>query len=178
MPISKNIDDEEDGIDDSNDETQEQTEKGDKKKLLPASHYIGEKYLWEMTEKSEPTFSKVKNNQIFTVPTTRIEIEDKLGPDQQPRFLEDEGMYIGEVMPPVMKNKNQHKLEHRILKEMSIRGQQTTQWFGTDGRLVALPNPLRKKPTRPDNLDEESCFNEPLTYFCNPTLPGTVGPNR
>ena len=86
----------------------------DKKKLLPASHYIGEKYLWEVTEKSEPFLSKNVNNQVFFAPTEKIDIVEKLGKDQQPRFLQDEGMYIG--VTPVLSNRNQNKLEHRILK--------------------------------------------------------------
>jgi hypothetical protein len=47
----------------------------------------------------------------YNVPTDRIDIEHKLGQDQQPRFLEDEGIYIGVI--PAMKNKNQNKMEHR-----------------------------------------------------------------
>ena len=55
-----------------------------------------------------------------------------------------------------------------------ILGHKSSKWFGTDGKLVALPNPLRKKPTRPINLDDDTVSsNDPLTFFCPPTLPGT-----
>ena len=54
-----------------------------------------------------------------------------------------------------------------------ILGHKSSKWFGTDGKLVALPNPLRKKPTRPINLDDDTVSsNDPLTFFCPPTLPG------
>ena len=56
-----------------------------------------------------------------------------------------------------------------------ILGHKSSKWFGTDGKLVALPNPLRKKPTRPINLDDDTVSsNDPLTFFCPPTLPGKV----
>lgn len=145
---------------------------GDKKKLLPSSHYIGEKYLWEMTEKSEPFLSSKENKQICLVPTDRVEIEQKLGSDQQPRFLEDEGMYIGVV--PAMKTKNQNKLEHRILLEQTSNQEQKSKWFGADGKLVALPTPILRRATRPAYLDDD-LVDEPLTYFCPPTLPGPDG---
>ena len=41
--------DESEGVDSANEESGQQEK--DQKKLLPASHYIGEKYMWEMTEK-------------------------------------------------------------------------------------------------------------------------------
>ena len=93
-----------------------------------------------------------------------------LGQDQQPRFLEDEGMYVGNT-PVNPKGKNQNKMEQRILKENSDRN---SAWFGTDGKLVALPNPLRKKATRPTNFNQENS-ELPMTYFCPPMLPGPDG---
>ena len=125
-----------------------------------------------MTEKVDAKISAMENNQVYIVPTTKIEIEEKIGKDQQPRFLEDEGMYIG-IKPVIPKSKNHNKMEQRILKEQN---DQPSKWFGTDGKLVALPNPLRKKPTRPANLDDDSVSsNDPLTYFCPPSLPGPDG---
>ena len=144
----------------------------DNKRLLPASHYIGEKYLWEMTEKVDPNIAALENDKVFTVPTYKVEIETKIGKDQQPRFLTDEGMYIGQT-PNVSKGKNQNKMEQRVLKEQENQGLNQSKWFGTDGKLVALPNPLRKKATRPSNLDDDLVSDQdPLTFFCPPTLPG------
>ena len=150
---------------------EEGTEEQDKKKLLPASHYIGDKYLWDMTEPSEPVHRTVgEDKTTTTVPTSRIDIEQKIGPDQQPRFLGDEGIYIGNV-PHVPKNKNQNKLEHRIL--MENEEQNNSKWFGTDGKLVALPNPIQKKATRPPNYEDYE--NDHLTFYSAPTLPSADG---
>ena len=46
----------------------------DKKNLLPASHYIGDKYLWEVTEKSEPYINEKKNDQMFIASTDKVDI--------------------------------------------------------------------------------------------------------
>ena len=124
----------------------------DKKTLLPASHYIGDKYLWDMTEPSLPEQDQRSDEQekiITIVPTSRIDIEQKIGQDQQPRFLGDEGIYMGHA-PHVSKHKNQNKLEHRVLMEKS-----NSKWFGTDGKLTALPNPIQKKATRPPNYEDQ-----------------------
>ena len=74
-----------------------------------------------MTEKVDAEMSSKENKHVYIVPTTKIEIEEKIGPDQQPRFLEDEGMYIG-IKPVIPKGKNHNKMEQRILKEQSIQG--------------------------------------------------------
>ena len=50
----------------------------DKKNLLPASHYIGDKYLWEVTEKSEPYINEKNNDQIFIASTDKVDIGMKL----------------------------------------------------------------------------------------------------
>lgn len=127
-----------------------------------------------MTEKSEPQIENKTNDQIYIVPTAKIDIESKLGPDQQPRFLEDEGMFIGQA-PNVSKGKNQNKMEHRIIMEQNCLGLQESKWFASDGKLIAMANPLRKKPTRPVDLNEDMPSSEPLTYYCQPTLPGSDG---
>ena len=168
-PPKRKQDNDPHGIDSGPEESDNR--ESDEKNLLPASHYIGDKYLWEMTEKIYPQISDKENDQIFTVPTIKIEIEDKLGQNQQPRFLEDEGMYVG-TKPVHPKGKNQNKMEQRILKEQSVKGTENCNWFGSDGKLVALPNPLSKKATRPPNYEDESNMTDPLTFFCPPTLPG------
>ena len=169
----------EEGQDDSEEEEEENDEeksKSDKVKLLPASHYIGDKYLWEMTEKSDPRIADKENDKVYVPMTSKLDIESKLGQDQQPRFLEDEGMYIG-TTPNVAKSKNQNKMEHRLLREQN-QGH-SSSWFGSDGKLSTLPNPLRKKPTRPSNVLDDDMLDdkliEPLTYFCPPALPGPDG---
>ena len=81
-----------------------------------------------MTEKVDAQISGNDNKHVYIVPTTKIEIEEKIGQDQQPRFLEDEGMYIG-IKPVISKGKNHNKMEQRILKEQSIQG---TNYYSPD----------------------------------------------
>uniref|UniRef100_A0A8C6VFN3 Coiled-coil and C2 domain containing 2A n=1 Tax=Naja naja TaxID=35670 RepID=A0A8C6VFN3_NAJNA len=62
--------------------------------------------------------------------------------NMQPRFLEDEGFYTGER--PVVSLSNQNIMENRILKQ-----EQGKKWFGDDGQILALPNPVKQSLTRP-----------------------------
>ena len=55
----------------------------------------------------------------------------------------------------------------RIFLEKSSSGGRA-KWFGEDGRLVALPDPILKRPTRPPNLDESDAPADPETFFCPP----------
>ncbi len=44
-------------------------------------------------------------------------------------------------------------------------------WFGRDGRLVALPDPTLRAPTRPEGPREDEDEDEGLSVFCPPNLP-------
>ena len=43
-----------------------------------------------------------------------------------------------------------------IQKKDHVAGARHNPWFGQDGRLVALPNPIQRKATRPPVLDDSS----------------------
>ncbi|KAM9677470.1 coiled-coil and C2 domain-containing protein 2A isoform 2-T2 [Trichechus inunguis] len=79
----------------------------------------------------------------LTVPTYK-----KLPENVQPRFLEDEGLYTGER--PEVPHTNQNIMENRLLTQEPGRG-----WFGDDGRILALPNPIKAFPTRSPVLNRE-----------------------
>ncbi|XP_076992550.1 coiled-coil and C2 domain-containing protein 2A isoform X2 [Tamandua tetradactyla] len=79
----------------------------------------------------------------LTVPTYK-----KLPENVQPRFLEDEGLYIGER--PMVLRSNQNIMENRLLTQEPGR-----RWFGDDGRILALPNPIKPFPSRPPVLTQE-----------------------
>ncbi|XP_040413141.1 coiled-coil and C2 domain-containing protein 2A isoform X3 [Cygnus olor] len=73
----------------------------------------------------------------LTVPTSQ-----KMPGNVQPRYLEDEGLYTGER--PFVAPSNQNILENRILRQ-----EQGKEWFGDDGKILALPNPIKQSSTRP-----------------------------
>lgn len=103
---------------------------------------------------------------LATVPTSI-----KLPENVKPRYPEDEGLYVGE-RPPVSRS-NENMLENRVLKteEVMTRPNGVTcwpgpdlkkltteivfsflkgkRWFGDDGRIMALPNPIKESSTRP-----------------------------
>ncbi|XP_069924157.1 coiled-coil and C2 domain-containing protein 2A isoform X8 [Oryctolagus cuniculus] len=76
----------------------------------------------------------------LTVPTYK-----KLPENVQPRFLEDEGLYIG-ARPEVARTTG-NIMENRLLVQEPERG-----WFGDDGRILALPSPIKPFPSRPPVL--------------------------
>uniref|UniRef100_A0A4W5ML41 Coiled-coil and C2 domain containing 2A n=1 Tax=Hucho hucho TaxID=62062 RepID=A0A4W5ML41_9TELE len=76
-------------------------------------------------------------NEFLFTPTS-----SKVPENMQPRYLEEEGLYVGE-RPPISLT-NQNILENRVLKQ-----QQGRKWFGDDGRIIALPDPIKESSTRP-----------------------------
>ncbi|XP_038647533.1 coiled-coil and C2 domain-containing protein 2A isoform X2 [Scyliorhinus canicula] len=79
---------------------------------------------------------------LFTPSILTASTSEKVPENMQPRFLEDEGIYVGE-RPKVSKS-NQNILENRLLKN-----EEGKKWFGSDGRIIALADPIKKTQTRP-----------------------------
>ncbi|XP_022542788.2 coiled-coil and C2 domain-containing protein 2A isoform X2 [Astyanax mexicanus] len=93
----------------------------------------------------------LREREIFFTPSTRpVPASCKLPENVQPRYLEDEGLYVGERPPVALSNQN--ILENRILKEDGGK-----KWFGDDGRILALPDPIKESSSRPPlyHLEEE-----------------------
>nr|XP_020027226.1 coiled-coil and C2 domain-containing protein 2A [Castor canadensis] len=86
----------------------------------------------------------------LTVPTYK-----KLPENVQPRFLEDEGLYIG--ARPEVSRTNQNIMENRLLMQEPER-----KWFGDNGRILALPSPIKPFPVRPALLTQEQSVKAEL----------------
>ncbi|OXB53749.1 hypothetical protein ASZ78_014541 [Callipepla squamata] len=84
-----------------------------------------------------------KEKEFLFIPSKQaVPISQKIPENMQPRYLEDEGLYAEER--PFVSPSNQNILENRILKQ-----EQGKEWFGDDGRILAMPNPIRQSSTRP-----------------------------
>uniref|UniRef100_A0A3Q2QNJ9 Coiled-coil and C2 domain containing 2A n=1 Tax=Fundulus heteroclitus TaxID=8078 RepID=A0A3Q2QNJ9_FUNHE len=83
-----------------------------------------------------------RDRELLFTPSFRTPTSVKLPENMKPRFLEDEGLYVGERPPVSLTNEN--ILENRILK-MS----EGNKWFGDDGKVIALPDPIKESSTRP-----------------------------
>ncbi|XP_039554658.1 coiled-coil and C2 domain-containing protein 2A isoform X2 [Passer montanus] len=79
---------------------------------------------------------------LFIPSMLAVPASEKMPRNVQPRYLEDEGLYTGER--PIVSQSNQNILENRILRQ-----DQGKEWFGDDGKILALPNPIKKYSTRP-----------------------------
>ncbi|KAL4635419.1 coiled-coil and C2 domain-containing protein 2A isoform X1 [Arapaima gigas] len=103
------------------------------------AEYLG--YHSRIQRESEVLFTP----SLRTVPTSC-----KVPENMQPRYLEEEGLYVGERPPVSLVNQN--ILENRILQQ-----DQSRKWFGDDGRVLALPDPIKPSSTRPPlfSLEED-----------------------
>ncbi|KFP34739.1 Coiled-coil and C2 domain-containing protein 2A, partial [Chlamydotis macqueenii] len=84
-----------------------------------------------------------KEKEFLFIPSMlAVPASEKIPGNKQPRYLEDEGLYVGER--PFVLQSNQNILENRILRQEQGKG-----WFGDDGKILALPNPIKQSSTRP-----------------------------
>ncbi|KAM6313440.1 coiled-coil and C2 domain-containing protein 2A [Aegotheles albertisi] len=84
-----------------------------------------------------------KEKEFLFIPSKlTVPASEKMPGNMQPRYLEDEGIYTGER--PFVSQTNQNILENRILRQ-----EQGKEWFGDDGKILALPNPIKQSITRP-----------------------------
>nr|XP_057930395.1 coiled-coil and C2 domain-containing protein 2A isoform X2 [Doryrhamphus excisus] len=93
----------------------------------------------------------LRHSDVLSTPSSQtVPTSAKLPENVKPRYLEDEGFYVGERPPVTLTNEN--ILENRILKMEEGR-----KWFGDDGRIIALPDPIKESSTRPPlfHVEEE-----------------------
>uniref|UniRef100_A0A672YAS7 Coiled-coil and C2 domain containing 2A n=1 Tax=Sphaeramia orbicularis TaxID=375764 RepID=A0A672YAS7_9TELE len=113
---------------------------------------------------------------LFTPSFQTVQTSLKLPENIKPRYLEDEGLYVGE-RPPVSRT-NENIMENRILKAEE-------KWFGDDGRILALPNPIKESSTRPPLFHMEEDLDSGLqtvyrkavkSKYANLYIAGTTEP--
>ncbi|KAM9761680.1 coiled-coil and C2 domain-containing protein 2A isoform 3-T3 [Menidia menidia] len=118
------------------------------------------------------------NELLFTPSFRPVPTSAKLPENMKPRYLEDEGLYVGE-RPPVSQT-NETILENRILKMEEGR-----KWFGDDGRIIALPDPIKESSIRPPLFHMEGDLDPALqtvyrkalkSKYANLYIGGAAGP--
>uniref|UniRef100_A0A3Q3N7K7 Coiled-coil and C2 domain containing 2A n=1 Tax=Labrus bergylta TaxID=56723 RepID=A0A3Q3N7K7_9LABR len=96
-----------------------------------------------------------RESELLFTPSFRTPTSIKLPENMKPRYLEDEGLYVGERPPVSLTNEN--ILENRILKM-----EEGKKWFGDDGRIMALPDPIKESSTRPPLFNMEDDLDPAL----------------
>ncbi|XP_051020846.1 coiled-coil and C2 domain-containing protein 2A [Acomys russatus] len=100
-----------------------------------------------------------EKEMLFTPSRLTVPTYKKLPENVQPRFLEDEGLYIG-ARPEVART-NENIMENRLLTQDPGR-----KWFGDDGRILALPSPIKPFPSKPSlSTQEQSAKTELETLY-------------
>jgi len=91
---------------------------GDKQKLLASDILSGyDDYDWSLTEPAESwtvahSQSSKREAKIYTTPSSaKVDISRKLNLSERPRFVEEEGLYVGEM--PWVPEKVKNTLENR-----------------------------------------------------------------
>uniref|UniRef100_A0A3B5KVH3 Coiled-coil and C2 domain containing 2A n=1 Tax=Takifugu rubripes TaxID=31033 RepID=A0A3B5KVH3_TAKRU len=94
----------------------------------------------------------------------------KLPENKKPRRLEEEGLCVGKRPPVSLANEN--LLENRILKTNEGK-----KWFGDDGRIIALPDPIKKSSTQSPLLHMETDLDSELQpVYRKAVNPTSTGP--
>ncbi|XP_063726786.1 coiled-coil and C2 domain-containing protein 2A-like isoform X2 [Symsagittifera roscoffensis] len=121
------------------------SEGGVKKTNTDAALFDAEGYVVKRPPEYIPNRKRLEDeeNQYF-VPTMRP--EGRVGfnmEGRERRFLEEEGLYVGEK--PLVSMRNVNRMEQRILREE----QAPDRWFGENGHLVMCSDPLKLYPSKP-----------------------------
>ena len=109
---------------------------------------------------------------LFVPPLISANIKEKLFTNEEPRYLEDEGFYIG--TKPTVLRRNINRMENRLLNNK----EDNAKWFGEDGCLISLPDPLKDFPTRPPLPEEDqeyTTYQKPIvTQFDSRYIDGSL----
>ncbi|XP_036083416.1 coiled-coil and C2 domain-containing protein 2A isoform X2 [Rousettus aegyptiacus] len=117
--------------------------------LLDLEHAAGESVAVRPADYESVRVRLQKEREVLFVPSRlTVPTYKKLPENVQPRYLEDEGLYIG--TRPEVPRTAQNIMENRLLEQEPGR-----KWFGDDGRILALPNPIKPFPSRPPVLTRE-----------------------
>nr|XP_032806201.1 coiled-coil and C2 domain-containing protein 2A isoform X2 [Petromyzon marinus] len=145
---------------------------------------LGNLSPWEVLDvvpaeyQSIQKISENEQKMLYIPSAMAVPVSQKMPPDQEVRYLEDEGFYVGQR--PMVTLTNQNIMEHRLLKMPGGK-----DWFGDDGRVLALPDPLKPEATRPLDTEWEArdqglelVFQKPELQEADTggvTAPGTCG---
>ncbi|XP_029091452.1 coiled-coil and C2 domain-containing protein 2A isoform X1 [Monodon monoceros] len=123
---------------------------GDAKHLLLGLDHAAEDFVAVRPADYESVHIRLQmEKELLFIPSTlTVPTYKKLPENVQPRYPEDEGLYIGARLE--VPRTNQNIMENRLLMQEPGR-----RWFGDDGRILALPNPIKPFPSRPPMLTQE-----------------------
>ncbi|XP_033609176.1 coiled-coil and C2 domain-containing protein 2A isoform X2 [Cryptotermes secundus] len=129
----------------------EEPEGGEEQTKLVTADYLGLRDEWELVQMVAPVYEReeqeAREQELYFHPsTTPVPLEDKLKPDLEVRYPEEEGLYVGSRL--TVTNRNRNKLERRLLAGGDRK------WFGGDGEIISQRDPCRKIPFRPPVFEE------------------------
>ncbi|XP_062375163.1 protein CC2D2B-like [Sardina pilchardus] len=109
--------------------------------------------------------TEVDRRRLYVPLDTAVELEDILPKGTEPRFLDDEGIYVCKRIQ--MPRKMYDKMSHRLLDQH--KGE---CWFGKDGCLNTLPNPMKNYWQAKINFPFPSISAGLTTKYIKPVVVG------
>lgn len=86
----------------------------------------------------------LEGKHYFVANANDVPLKRKLGEQvEAPRYLEEEGYYVGKK--PYVTRANKNRMEDRLTRDPTT----ASKWFGLDGELVRLSDPIKYIATRP-----------------------------
>uniref|UniRef100_A0A8C7XTZ9 DUF5523 domain-containing protein n=1 Tax=Oryzias sinensis TaxID=183150 RepID=A0A8C7XTZ9_9TELE len=134
------------GTDEPRDEDDEEHQP-EETRLYPNGEdlFIVDQSAWDFLETAKAEYVGIRKRAerdcklLFTPSFRKAPTSVKLSEKVKPRYIEDKGLYVGKR--PSVSRTNEAILENRLLK--------MEEWFGDDGRILALPDPIKESSTRP-----------------------------
>ncbi|XP_022245376.1 coiled-coil and C2 domain-containing protein 2A-like isoform X2 [Limulus polyphemus] len=124
---------------------------------------------WYTYERVKPLYTsfhlrmEFERQMLFYPETKRVPVQEKIGNSREPRYLEEEGFYVGKR--PAVPERNKNKLENRLIR------QKEKHWFGDDAQIVALADPLQTCISRPVSFEDSDQVIK--TVFVKAEYPNT-----
>uniref|UniRef100_H2LIP8 C2 domain-containing protein n=1 Tax=Oryzias latipes TaxID=8090 RepID=H2LIP8_ORYLA len=137
------------GTDEPRDEDEEEHQP-EETRLYPNGEdfFIVDQSAWDFLETAKAEYVGIRKRAerdsklLFTPSFRKAPTSVKLSEKVKPRYIEDEGLYVGKR--PSVSLTNEAILENRLLKM-----EEGLEWFGDDGKILALPDPIKESSTRP-----------------------------
>ncbi|XP_069688134.1 coiled-coil and C2 domain-containing protein 2A [Periplaneta americana] len=134
---------------------EEEIESGEEQTKLVTADYLGLRDEWELVQVAEPIYvreeQEARERELYFSPSTvPVPLDEKLNPEHEVRYAEDEGLYVGTRLRVAYRNKN--KLEQRLVASGDRK------WFGDDGEILSQPDPRRLVPFRPPMFEDINPF--------------------
>lgn len=134
--------------------------------------FTGTQLSRDLLQVKKPEYVRYKKSELLFTPSRQTVPDSvKLPKNKKPRQPEEEGLRVGKRLPVSLANEN--IVGNRILKTKEGK-----KWFGDDGRIIALPDPIKESSTKGPLLHVEKELDPELQpVYRKAVKPTSTGPS-